>query len=113
MAKKSRRRGKRTKSRKKVKKRPDLQIIMARRAMVLHYLADHPCVDCGEKDLVVLQFDHVRGKKIENISLMIRLGYSEEAIHKEIAKCEVRCANCHARRTAIQQNWTKARYQHD
>jgi hypothetical protein len=64
------------------------------------YLAVHPCIDCGEDDPIVLEFDHVRGKKAYNVSVMARLMLSWKTILKEIAKCEVRCANCHRRKTA-------------
>ena len=57
------------------------------------------CVDCGESDVVVLDFDHVEGEKAGNVSDMSRQGYSIEAIKKEIRKCEVRCSNCHRRIT--------------
>jgi L-lysine 2,3-aminomutase len=67
---------------------------------VLDYLAEHPCVDCGESDPVVLDFDHVRGKKTYNIAWMVSSRYPLATILKEIEKCEVRCANCHRRRTA-------------
>ena len=53
------------------------------------------CKDCGESNPLVLDFDHVRGKKIMCISNMVRNSYSIETIQKEIDKCEVRCANCH------------------
>tara|TARA_R100000654_G_scaffold75179_1_gene111824 strand:- start:10242 stop:10592 length:351 start_codon:yes stop_codon:yes gene_type:complete len=53
------------------------------------------CVDCGETNPLVLDFDHVEGEKIMNISDMARTSYSREAIMKEIDKCEVRCSNCH------------------
>jgi deoxycytidylate deaminase len=66
----------------------------------IEYLKLHPCVDCGEKDIVVLQFDHVRGKKKYEISTMISTGYSWTDILKEIEKCDVRCANDHIRRTS-------------
>jgi hypothetical protein len=56
------------------------------------------CVDCGEKNHVVLDFDHLKNKKY-NISRMIHDGFSWAAIKKEIAKCEVVCANCHRIRT--------------
>lgn len=62
---------------------------------VINYLNIHPCIDCGESNLVVLEFDHVRGIKIESISKMITKGHSIESISNEIEKCEVRCANCH------------------
>jgi hypothetical protein len=57
------------------------------------YLMDHPCVDCGNTDPVVLDFDHVQGKKKFNIGA--RGSHTIKAIKVEIAKCEVRCANCH------------------
>ena len=53
------------------------------------------CVDCGESNPLVLDFDHVKGKKIKCISDMVRCSYSIDTIKKEIEKCEVRCANCH------------------
>ena len=69
------------------------------------YFMEHPCVDCPEKDPVVLTFDHVRGKKTASIADLVSRGYSWEAILKEIAKCEVRCFNCHMRRTARENSW--------
>lgn len=73
------------------------------------YLQDHPCVDCGEADPVVLEFDHVRGEKLECVSLMRRSGYEWTTILTEIAKCEVRCANCHRRVTSRRAgNWSKS-----
>ena len=64
------------------------------------YLLEHPCIDCGETDLVVLQFDHVRGKKRNIVANLVNDGYSWETVSIEIEKCEVRCANCHIRRHA-------------
>jgi hypothetical protein len=66
---------------------------------IFDYLNVHPCVDCGESDPVVLEFDHVKGKKLTTISQMIS-GWSLDKIESEIKKCEVRCANCHRRITA-------------
>ena len=68
------------------------------RHYVYEYLQEHPCVDCGESDPMVLTFDHVRGRKKMNISQMVNQGYSLEAIQEEIDKCEVVCANDHMRR---------------
>lgn len=63
------------------------------------YLRNHPCVDCGENDPVVLDFDHVRGNKTDHISAMIQRCCSWKTIKEEINKCEIRCANCHRRKT--------------
>jgi hypothetical protein len=58
------------------------------------------CVDCGYKDNAqALQFDHIGTDKKESVSNLIRSDYSWETILKEISKCEVVCANCHAVRT--------------
>tara|TARA_R100001015_G_C4593644_1_gene148971 strand:+ start:122 stop:466 length:345 start_codon:yes stop_codon:yes gene_type:complete len=57
--------------------------------------AEIGCVDCGEKNPIVLDFDHVRGEKIKCISDMTRGGYSIKTIQEEIDKCEIRCSNCH------------------
>lgn len=73
---------------------------------VFEYLKDHPCVDCGESNPIVLEFDHVdRASKVAAVSEMIRLQRPWQAILDEIAKCDVRCANCHRRRTAAQEGW--------
>jgi hypothetical protein len=75
------------------------------REMIWAYLIAHPCVDCGEADPVVLDFDHVRGEKSENLVRLIA-AHGRKKILDEIEKCEVRCANCHRRKTAVaQRNW--------
>tara|TARA_R110001592_G_scaffold328242_2_gene609693 strand:+ start:259 stop:678 length:420 start_codon:yes stop_codon:yes gene_type:complete len=53
------------------------------------------CVDCGEGNPIVLEFDHVRGKKKMCVSDMRNQSYSIKTIQKEIDKCDIRCANCH------------------
>lgn len=79
---------------------------LASKQLVINYLLDHPCIDCGEKDIVVLDFDHI-GDKEYNIADMIRMGFSLDAIRNEISKCVVRCANCHRRKTAKDFNWLR------
>jgi hypothetical protein len=70
-----------------------------RRKLWEHKLRN-PCVDCGNTDPRVLQFDHVRGEKTCDVTT---LAFSKKAswpkIAAEIKKCEVRCANCHALRS--------------
>tara|TARA_Y100000310_G_C20309159_1_gene635412 strand:- start:340 stop:696 length:357 start_codon:yes stop_codon:yes gene_type:complete len=62
------------------------------------------CTDCGETNPIVLEFDHVRGKKLGRIARLARDG-SLEDLKLEIAKCEVVCANCHRIRTHKQGDW--------
>jgi hypothetical protein len=75
------------------------------KCFVYKYLLSHPCVDCGELDPVVLEFDHRDPSlKVVEISNMMRVR-DELQVMTEIAKCDVRCANCHRRRTAKQNHW--------
>lgn len=65
---------------------------------VLEHLQRHPCVDCDERDPIVLKFVHV-GTKGRNVASLVQAGARAHAIDAEIAKCEVVCRNCHRRRT--------------
>jgi 5-methylcytosine-specific restriction endonuclease McrA len=67
-------------------------------ALLRAYLREHPCTDCGEWDIVVLEFDHLRDKTA-NVSRLVHIAPWPRVL-EEIAKCEVACANCHRRRTA-------------
>lgn len=84
------------------------KVVLALNERLPQYFATHPCVDCGERDAIVLEFDHI-GEKIESISMMVCKGWSWQSILREIAKCEVRCANCHRRVTAKRAGWIRYR----
>jgi len=79
------------------------------RELVLRYLQEHPCLDCGERDPVVLQFHHVRGTKRDNVGSLVCDCYEWPVIAEEIAKCVVLCANCHWRRAAVKRGDYRAR----
>jgi hypothetical protein len=56
------------------------------------------CARCGENHPATLQFHHCDPQKKDfNLSEAVREGYSIERIKKEVAKCIVLCANCHAK----------------
>ena len=69
--------------------------------LVRRHLIESVCADCGCADTAVLEFDHVRGKN-GRVSRMARNGCSLARLEAEIALCEVRCGNCHRRRTRTQ-----------
>lgn len=69
------------------------------KALLLEHRQAHPCADCGESDPIVLDFDHVRGLKLDEVCNLAMKPCSAEVLLAEIAKCDVRCANCHRRRT--------------
>lgn len=77
------------------------QRLLARKQIVVE-AKKSGCVDCG---LVlidypeVFEFDHVEPGKIKSVALWMTSG-SEDDLRKEIARCEVVCANCHRIRTA-------------
>lgn len=66
-------------------------------SFVARHLTSHPCADCGNDDIRVLDFDHLPGThKRDNVMQLVRDGFRLAVIEDEIAKCEVRCRNCHA-----------------
>lgn len=70
-----------------------------------NYLSFHPGIDCGLTDIRALEFDHVRGNKILDIARLLDRAVSWSTIEAEIAKCEVRCANCHRIKTLERGKW--------
>lgn len=75
------------------------------RLFLAEFYTAHPCVDCGETDLTVLDFDHLTEK---NFGLNKALGDAMplDKIKEELEHGEVRCANCHRKVTAERsRNW--------
>lgn len=65
--------------------------------------SETPCTDCGKLfHPCQMQFDHLKDKKF-NVSEILQ-NYNWETIEKEVAKCEVVCANCHCLRTFKRRN---------
>lgn len=86
--------------------RQDLLVRTARRVLKIkdhrkrlaEIKLERGCIDCGYREHhEALQFDHVRGQKKFNLSRA--RDYSWPVVMEELAKCEVRCANCHAVKT--------------
>ncbi len=77
------------------------------RQYVNEYLRSHPCTDCHESDIILLDFDHTSNNKVSAISSMISSGVKLDNIKTEISKCAVRCANCHRRITFQRAGWVK------
>lgn len=91
-------------------RRESIRVQMKERSLQLKkfvrgYLESHPCVDCGQADADLLEFDHVSGTKVAGISSMIAGACKMERLLDEIAKCEVRCLYCHRKRTIKQLGW--------
>lgn len=77
-------------------------------AYIFKYLTQHPCVDCGETDVVVLEFDHLKEKRASLAQM--RIYFSLQSVIDEIVKCEVVCSNCHRRRTSRRGNHWRIGY---
>lgn len=77
------------------------------RDYIWQYLSENPCVDCGEADPVVLEFDHV-GDKHSGVAIMAAKLVKLERLVAEIEQCEVRCCNCHRRITSQRGKWWTA-----
>jgi len=69
------------------------------RLWFFEYKTKLKCSRCGESHPACLQFHHKDpSEKDENISTLVTCSHkSKAAILKEISKCIVLCANCHAK----------------
>jgi hypothetical protein len=66
-----------------------------KRQAVAAYKVSVGCADCGyNENPDALEFDHLYGKNGKTVASLMY--HSWDKIWQEIAKCEVRCANCHA-----------------
>lgn len=71
------------------------ELLPKRKAIISRYKTMKGCIDCGyNQHPEALDFDHLRDKKF-NISQAVNAMTSWPRIKAEVAKCEVRCANCH------------------
>ena len=93
---------------KKAYKARAIQAKILMQEFVYGVLLSSSCVDCGEDDIVVLEFDHGPDKRF-TIAKALQHGYGRSRIEAEMSKCVVRCANCHRRKTARDNNWVRHR----
>lgn len=76
----------------------NLRAYTERRQLVLE-AKSRPCADCGiQYPYYVMDFDH-RDGRLKEFSLHAVHRVTKRAILREIAKCDVVCANCHRERT--------------
>ena len=78
---------------------------LKRHTFIVEYLSNHPCEDCGEKDPLVLEFDHLDPTtKLYSISKILATIRPMPILLEEMEKCRILCSNCHQRRTQKQFN---------
>jgi len=91
----------------KIAKEKQAAVRQRNRHFIFRYLSLFgSCVDCGIDDWEVLEFDHIdQSTKTKQVSYLYSNHYSLKKIKSEIKKCELRCANCHRKKTRIQLGW--------
>ena len=82
------------------------------RDYIYNFLSNSCCNTCGEKDILVLEFDHKnpQQKSFDLGRAHMKKNLTIKELVKEIAKCVVRCGNCHKITTQQEQNtwrWQK------
>lgn len=76
------------------------------RRQYYEWLSHRSCVDCGNKDVRVLEQDHLYDKSF-NISSKIG-SMTIASLMPELEKCETVCANCHRIRTIERGGWMRS-----
>ena len=79
------------------------------RKLMIEFLSNKKCTDCGESNIEVLEFDHIKGKKKDKVPRIL-LDYAWPVVLKEIKKCEIVCSNCHRLRTEQRINSYRYRF---
>ena len=81
------------------------------RSYLFEFLSSKKCIDCGEQDPIVLDFDHKDpSNKTKIVARFLSGHYSWNSVLNEIEKCEIRCANCHRRKSYEQfGHWGRTR----
>ena len=98
--------------RKQAKKDWHLQRNTEVRNFLYQHRVTNGCVDCGEKDPRILEFDHLRDKKFNLGKAHIMKGITLTEVKDEVRKCVVRCSNCHRRKTHKEQGtWLNVMYE--
>ena len=77
------------------------------RKYVFDYLKTHPCVDCGETNVLALEFDHLHSKKFDIGTALGGNTKVASRVKEEIKKCVVRCSTCHRIKTHIERDTWK------
>ena len=77
------------------------------RKYVFDYLKTHPCVDCGESNVLALEFDHLHSKKFDIGTALGGNTKIASRVKEEIKKCVVRCSTCHRIKTHIERDTWK------
>jgi Zn finger protein HypA/HybF involved in hydrogenase expression len=82
--------------------KPRVKMLQAKnRAIKAAYLKEHPCVDCGNADIRVLDFDH-QDPSVKEFNIGCDgLNRRTALLLLEIKKCDIRCANCHRIKHAL------------
>ena len=78
-----------------------------------NHLRDHCCIECGEKNVILLEFAHKdRQNKLDNVSTLRAKGKFEEMV-AEMQKCDVLCVSCHKQHTAKESKWYRLQMLHE
>jgi hypothetical protein len=73
------------------------------RHYVFEFLKKHPCIDCGETNVLALEFDHTHSKKFD-IGNALNSNVHITLLKKEMKKCVIRCSSCHRVKTHIERD---------
>jgi hypothetical protein len=79
---------------------------LIKRQYIIDKLKESKCMDCGNSDWRVLEFDH-RDRETKSFNISDSTSHSIEKIQIEMSKCDIVCANCHTIRTITQRGYYK------